>query len=136
MLQGILKLPDGSELISSHRYDYRVKVINGFTYMIDGMGERTTYPKGLIVLDEDSSYEDLKKEFRWGTGGEWKRFNELSSDHLENILKDGVDEFRMKFILKLLSERGLDRKDLIPLCEEAREARRLEIQRRIWSRLP
>mgnify|MGYP003324997214 CR=1 FL=1 len=93
--------PDGTIIQSFHVHDYVVhNDKNGKQYMVDGGLEylrRTVHsdaPYTELSLYIEDHFEDIRKEFHWGTRGKdgkqpltWKALMHLDTDHIKNILE-------------------------------------------------
>lgn len=95
-----IRTPDGTELISHHRYDYKEHKdeITGETYMVDGGTAylRRTLNKvkatELSVYDTDD-YDLVRRSFMWGSYGingdeplHWILLEHMSDGHIDAVL--------------------------------------------------
>jgi len=92
--------PDGTELVSRSRHDYKTHVdANGKEYMVDGgldYVRRSThgdeYP--LVCRYEDTVHEQAREMVTWGTYGingdeplQYKKVSEMDDDHLRAVIE-------------------------------------------------
>lgn len=93
--------PDGTEMISYDRHDYKTYVdkVSGEKYMVDG---GTSYLRRNLCkvshieasLFIDSPYEEIRAALTWGTFGKsgkeafrWVLLKDMSSNHIKAILE-------------------------------------------------
>ena len=93
--------PDGTIIQSFHRHDYVVHLDrNGHKYMVDGGLEylrrniHEDAPYTELSLCCDDNFDDIRREFHWGTRGKdgrqplkWKPLCDLDTTHIEAILE-------------------------------------------------
>lgn len=104
--------PDGTELQSYHVHDYQIHIDkNGHEYMVDGGTEYLRRNVCPIPYTEASimstdPHEQVRRHCAWGTRGksgklpvEWVKIKDLATDHIENILMDGIGADWMRTIL-------------------------------------
>ena len=92
-----IKTPDGTILTSRFRHDYKEHTdSNGELYLVDGGVDYLRRSRNVIPYEEqtvysDSSFEIIRKVFMWGSRINstivWEPLEEMTSEHLRNILK-------------------------------------------------
>lgn len=105
LLLNRIRTPDGTELTSWFRHDYRTyEDANGHTYMVDG---GTDYLRRSLVLAapfeelseyyEEENHEHNREYFSWGSYGKDGKgplrrvlLKDLEDDHIEAILKTQI----------------------------------------------
>lgn len=93
--------PDGTELISRHRHDYKTYTdANGETYMVDGGSyylrrNVNKTPAQEASLYTDSPHEEIREAWTWGTYGpkgdqplKLVKLKDLEPDHIDAIIKN------------------------------------------------
>lgn len=105
--------PDGTELQSFHRHDYKEYTDrNGEVYMVDG---GTSYLRRNICkvpyveasLFANDEHHLIREYCAWGTRGKdgseplhWVKVKDLSTEHIKAILEGGIAYEWMQKILK------------------------------------
>ncbi len=92
--------PDGTELTSRSRYDYKTHVDeNGKEYMVDGgldyvRSSANGDEKRVVVFYEDTHHEEAREMVTWGTFGingdeplQYKKVSEMDSAHLRAVIE-------------------------------------------------
>jgi len=99
-----IRTPDGTELISYHRHDYKTyKDKNGKFYSVDGgtsylrrSFDEQDYEELSIVDDGSLDHETIRNNLYWGTFGiegdqplKFVLLKDLDTDHIEAIIDEG-----------------------------------------------
>lgn len=101
LLQNGQRTPDGTEIYSRHRHDYRKHDdANGETYMVDGGTDyqrrnlNFEFAKDLSQVYEPDNHEHNRQWAHWGTFGKdgegslrWVAVKDMDTDHLEAVLE-------------------------------------------------
>lgn len=115
IIKNAITTPDGTELVSEHRHDFKIHIdANGKTYGIDGgrdyqriIGDWEDC-KATLVSYPGSDFELVRNAFKWGTFGKdgksklvYKKLSELTNSHIDAIIKtqthlpkDAIDMFK------------------------------------------
>lgn len=116
IIKNAITTPDGTELISEHRHDFKLHLdkVTGKEYGVDGGHDyqRTIGDwkdcKATLVSYPGSDFELVRNAFKWGTFGKdgksklvYKKLSELTNSHIDAIIKtqthlpkDAIDMFK------------------------------------------
>lgn len=132
IIKNAIITPDGTELISEHRHDFKMykDSITGKEYGVDGgceyqrlIGDMNDCKVILIEVDEEESFtpesfDMIRNSFKWGSRGKdgkqplvQKKLKELSNAHIEAIIKTQthISKTTKHMFLTELSYRNLNK---------------------------